>query len=484
MAEIGMHRTRWIVDMKICCIGAGYVGGPTMAMIAKQCPEIQVHVVDLNESRIAAWNSSQLPVYEPGLDEVVREARDRNLFFSCKVDSAIAEADIIFISVNTPTKAFGQGAGRAANLEFVEKCARQIARVSKGHKIIVEKSTVPVRTAAAVRQILASEANNATFDVLSNPEFLAEGTAVADLLQPDRVLIGGDGASAVEKLADIYARWVPRERILTTNLWSSELSKLTANAFLAQRVSSINSISALCEATGADVDEVARAIGSDSRIGPKFLKASVGFGGSCFQKDILNLVYLCEHFGLPEVAHYWEQVVLMNQYQKSRFSRQIASSMNNTLSDKKIAIWGFAFKKDTNDTRETPAIDVCIDLIGERARLAIYDPQVDAKTIMHDLRKALAERGRQGELDWLVDHVQVVEDPYVAADQAQAVAVLTEWDQFRSIDPGRLSDRMVGPKLIFDGRRVIDADRMNRAGLSVYRIGQGFRWAHTASSGA
>jgi UDPglucose 6-dehydrogenase len=269
-----------------------------------------------------------------------------------------------------------------------------------------------------------------------------------------------------------------------TNLWSSELSKLTANAFLAQRVSSINSISALCEATGADVDEVARAIGSDSRIGPKFLKASVGFGGSCFQKDILNLVYLCEHFGLPEVAHYWEQVVLMNQHQKSRFSRQIASSMNNTLSDKKIAIWGFAFKKDTNDTRETPAIDVCIDLIGERARLAIYDPQVEAKTILNDLRKALSERGRQGELDWLGDHVQVVEDPYVAADQAQAVAVLTEWDQFRSVDPGRLSQRMIGPKLIFDGRRVIDADRMNRAGLSVYRIGQGFRWAHAASSGA
>jgi UDPglucose 6-dehydrogenase len=315
--------------LRICCIGAGYVGGPTMAMIAKQCPDISVHVVDLNAQRIGQWNSDTLPVYEPGLDEVVKEARGRNLRFSTDVDQAIQDADIIFIAVNTPTKSFGIGAGRAANLEFIEKCARQIARCSQGHKIVVEKSTLPVRTAEAVKRILSSAGNGATFDVLSNPEFLAEGTAVEDLLKPDRVLIGGESDAAVETLASVYGRWIPRDRILTTNLWSSELSKLTANAYLAQRVSSINAISALCEVTGADVDEVARAIGMDSRIGPKFLKSSVGFGGSCFQKDILNLVYLCEHFGLREVAAYWEQVVVMNDYQKRRFSTRIVRTMFN-----------------------------------------------------------------------------------------------------------------------------------------------------------
>ncbi|MGB0758362.1 MAG: nucleotide sugar dehydrogenase, partial [Rubripirellula sp.] len=344
--------------MKICCIGAGYVGGPTMAMIAKQCPDIPVHVVDLNQERIDAWNSDHLPIYEPGLDDVVKEARGRNLTFSTRVDDAIQEADIIFISVNTPTKTFGIGAGRAANLEFIEKCARQIAKNATGHKIVVEKSTLPVRTAEAVKRILSSECSGATFDVLSNPEFLAEGTAIDDLLNPDRVLIGGESEAAIETLCSVYARWIPRDQILTTNLWSSELSKLTANAFLAQRVSSINAMSALCEATGADIDEVARAIGSDSRIGPKFLKASIGFGGSCFQKDILNLVYLCEHFGLREVANYWEQVVVMNDYQKRRFSEDIVKTMFNTVSDKKIGIWGFAFKKDTNDTRESAAIYV------------------------------------------------------------------------------------------------------------------------------
>ena len=331
--------------VKICCIGAGYVGGPTMAMIAKQCPDIDVHVVDLNQARIDQWNSDELPIYEPGLDEVVREARGRNLKFSTQVDSAISDANIIFIAVNTPTKSFGIGAGRAANLEFIEKCARQIAKCSKGHKLVVEKSTLPVRTAEAVKRILSSSANGATFDVLSNPEFLAEGTAIQDLLHPDRVLIGGESVEAVERLAQVYARWIPRDRILTTNLWSSELSKLAANAFLAQRVSSVNAISALCEATGADVDEVAKAIGTDSRIGPKFLKASVGFGGSCFQKDILNLVYLCEHFGLREVAEYWEQVVVMNDYQKRRFSERIVRTMFNTVSDKKIAIWGICLQE-------------------------------------------------------------------------------------------------------------------------------------------
>jgi UDPglucose 6-dehydrogenase len=344
-----------------------------MAMIAKQCPDIHVHVVDINQARIDAWNSDNLPVYEPGLLEVVSESRDRNLQFSTQVEKSVAAADMIFICVNTPTKTFGIGAGRAANLEYVEKCARLIASVSHGHKIVVEKSTLPVRTAEAVKRILSTSGNGGTFDVLSNPEFLAEGSAIEDLLSPDRVLIGGESPVAIQSLVNVYARWVPRDRILTTNVWSSELSKLAANAFLAQRVSSINAISALCEATGADVDEVARAIGTDSRIGKKFLKASVGFGGSCFQKDILNLVYLCEHFGLKEVADYWEQVVVMNDYQKRRFAQNIVRTMFNTVSDKKIALWGWAFKKDTNDTRESAAIYVCRDLLHERARLAIYD---------------------------------------------------------------------------------------------------------------
>ena len=461
--------------MKICCIGAGYVGGPTMAMIAKQCPEISVHVVDLNQARIDAWNSDNLPVYEPGLDGVVREARGRNLTFSTRVDDAIDEADMIFISVNTPTKTFGIGAGRAANLEFVEKCARQIARNAKRHKIVVEKSTLPVRTAEAVKRILSSEGNGVTFDVLSNPEFLAEGTAVDDLLNPDRVLIGGESPQAIEALCEIYATWIPRERILTTNLWSSELSKLTANAFLAQRVSSINAISALCEATGADVDEVARAIGTDSRIGSKFLKASVGFGGSCFQKDILNLVYLCEHFGLREVAAYWEQVVAMNDYQKRRFSERIVKTMFNTVSDKKIAIWGFAFKKDTNDTRESAAIYVCRDLLRERARLAIYDPRVSDRQIRDELTRACADRNgevSQIDRDMIANNVTVVNDPYQAAEEAHAIGVLTEWDEFKSLDFERVYDSMFRPAFMFDGRNLLDREKMEAVGFELHAIGK------------
>lgn len=461
--------------MKICCIGAGYVGGPTMAMIAKQCPDIAVHVVDLNQARIDAWNSDELPVYEPGLHEVVVEARGRNLTFSTNVDEAIAEADMIFISVNTPTKTFGIGAGRAANLEFIEKCARQIARCSTGHKIVVEKSTLPVRTAEAVKRILASAPNGATFDVLSNPEFLAEGTAVEDLLAPDRVLIGGESEMAIKALCDVYARWIPRERILTTNLWSSELSKLTANAFLAQRVSSINAISALCEATGANVDEVARAIGTDSRIGPKFLKASVGFGGSCFQKDILNLVYLCEHFGLQEVAAYWEQVVSMNDYQKRRFSERIVRTMFNTVSDKKIAIWGFAFKKDTNDTRESAAIYVCRDLLRERARLAIYDPRVTEEQIRAELTYAFTEmQGGLSDTDRrLIDtNVTVVKDGYEAADDSHAIAVLTEWDEFKTLDFKKVYDSMQQPAFVFDGRSLLCRDTMTQIGFEMHSIGK------------
>ncbi|TWU16170.1 UDP-glucose 6-dehydrogenase [Allorhodopirellula heiligendammensis] len=459
---------------KICCIGAGYVGGPTMAMIAKQCPHIEVRVVDINAARIAQWNSDTLPIYEPGLQEVVSECRGRNLFFSTEVDEAIAESQMIFISVNTPTKHFGVGAGRAANLEFIEKCARKIAEVARGHKIVVEKSTLPVRTAQAIKTILGGVSTGATFDVLSNPEFLAEGTAVEDLLLPDRVLIGGESQAAIDALVDVYANWVPKERLLTTNLWSSELSKLTANAFLAQRVSSINSISALCEATEADVDEVATAIGMDSRIGPKFLKSSVGFGGSCFQKDILNLVYLCEYFRLPEVAEYWEQVVKMNDYQKSRFVTRIVRTLFNTVSDKKIAIWGFAFKKDTNDTRESAAIYVCRDLLRERAKLSIYDPRVSPEHI----RRELADAMRNGDAELnatstklLAENVEIVSDVDTASRDAHAIAVLTEWDEFTNANFQQIHDNMKKPAFLFDGRNLLKDLPLSEHGFDYHGIG-------------
>ncbi len=453
--------------MNICCIGAGYVGGPTMAKIAQKCEDIQVTVVDINATRIAAWESEKLPVYEPGLLETVKEARGRNLFFSTDVDSAIDAADIIFISVNTPTKTYGIGAGKASDLKYVEKCARQIAKVAKTDKIIVEKSTLPVRTAESVKRILDAYGNGRTFQVLSNPEFLAEGTAMADLDNPDRVLIGGekDAASqkAVQTLVDVYARWVPREKIITTNLWSSELSKLTANAFLAQRISSVNSISALCEATGADVDEVAYAIGLDSRIGPKFLKSSVGFGGSCFQKDILNLVYLCNHFGLTEVADYWESVVKMNDYQKRRLSKRIVSALFNTVSDKRIAVFGFAFKKDTNDTRESAAIYVCKDLLEEGARLAIYDPKVDQLQIYQDLG-----------LDLNSDQITICADQYEAARGAHAIALLTEWDAFlpENTDYAQIRAEMEKPAFFFDGRNLTNLDEMRALGFESHGIGK------------
>ena len=464
-------------EMNICCIGAGYVGGPTMAMIAKQCPDIKVNVVDINQARIDAWNSDELPVYEPGLHDVVSEARGRNLHFTTEVAESIRRANMVFISVNTPTKTYGMGAGRAANLEFVEKCARMIAESSDdGHKIIVEKSTLPVRTAQAVKRILAASARpGATFDVLSNPEFLAEGTAVEDLLEPDRVLIGGESDDAVGALADVYGRWVPKERILTTNLWSSELSKLTANAFLAQRVSSINAISALCEATEADVDEVAAAIGTDSRIGPKFLKASVGFGGSCFQKDILNLVYLCEHFGLPEVAAYWEQVVSMNDYQKRRFTQRIIKTMFNTVSDKKIAMWGFAFKKDTNDTRESAAIYVCRDLLEERAKVTIYDPQVSLDQIRADLRYVMAQDRRRStdNFEELIEsNITVASSAEEAATDAHAVAVMTEWDCFKDLDFDAVHASMHKPAFLFDGRNLLDHSKLRDVGFEVHAIGK------------
>ncbi|MAV39411.1 MAG: UDP-glucose 6-dehydrogenase [Puniceicoccaceae bacterium] len=451
--------------MKICCIGAGYVGGPTMAVIAQKCPHIEVTVVDINEKRIAEWNSDNLPVYEPGLDAVVQECRGKNLFFSSDVNKAILESEMIFLSVNTPTKTFGIGAGRAADLRFVERCARQIAEVSQGDKIVVEKSTLPVRTAQSIKQILTANAEGRNFQILSNPEFLAEGTAIQDLESPDRVLIGGDpseaGQAAVQQLVDIYKHWVSEEKIITTNLWSSELSKLTANAFLAQRISSINSISALCEATGANVNEVAHAIGKDHRIGPNFLKASVGFGGSCFQKDILNLVYLCEHFGLPEVAAYWNTVIEMNDYQKRRFSQNVLSHLFNTVTDKKIALFGFAFKKDTNDTRESAAIYVGRDLLEERAQLAIFDPKVSEKQIRKDLL-----------VDESDSSVSVYSDPYEAAQGAYAILVLTEWDLFKDLDYEKIYQGMRKPAFIYDGRNILDLNTLRDLGFEAQGIGQ------------
>ncbi len=452
--------------MKICCIGAGYVGGPTMAMIALKAPDIEVRVVDMNASRIAAWCSDTLPIYEPGLAEVVKKTLGRNLHFSTDVKGGIEAADIVFVAVNTPTKSYGVGAGRAADLRFIESVARTIAECATGPKIIVEKSTIPVKTAETIKDILAANGRGVKFQVLSNPEFLAEGTAVADLLNPDRVLIGGErtpeGAAAVATLSDVYARWVPRDRIITTNLWSSELSKLVANAFLAQRISSINSISALCEATGADVDEVANAIGRDSRIGPKFLKASVGFGGSCFQKDILNLVYLCEHFGLPEVASYWEGVVKMNDWQKHRFTTRIVRALYNSIADKKIAVLGFAFKKDTNDTRESPAIAVCRDLIAEQARVSVYDPKVPADEIRRDIL------GK----DAASPQLTVVTDAYKAVEGAHALAIATEWDEFKTLDFPRIFGLMSKPAFIFDGRNILDLQKLRDIGFRASGIGK------------
>lgn len=458
---------------KICCIGAGYVGGPTMAVIAQKCPHIQVTVVDLNAQRIALWNDpnpENIPIYEPGLSEVVQEARGRNLFFSTDVDQAIAEADMIFISVNTPTKTYGTGRGQAADLKYIELCARQIARVSKTDKIVVEKSTLPVRTAEAIQSILHNTGNGVKFQILSNPEFLAEGTAVADLLQPDRVLIGGDttpeGQKAIEALVSVYAQWVPKDRILTTNVWSSELSKLVANAFLAQRVSSINAISELCEKTGANVNEVARAIGMDSRIGPKFLKSSVGFGGSCFQKDILNLVYIAKSYGLHEVADYWEQVILMNDHQKRRFSKNIVATLYNTVADKKIAFLGWAFKKDTNDTRESAAIYVANDLLFEQAQLAVYDPKVSQEQMLSDLNYLQTRSESENER-----MVTAFDDPYAACEGAHAIAVLTEWDEFRTYDWQRIYEKMNKPAFVFDGRNLLDKKALETIGFKYQAIG-------------
>jgi UDPglucose 6-dehydrogenase len=447
---------------RILCIGAGYVGGPTMAVIADRCPSVEVTVTDTNKERINAWNSDSLPIYEPGLDAIVARTRGRNLFFSTDLATGIRSADIIFVSVNTPTKSFGEGAGRAADLQYWEKTARDILAYADAGKIVVEKSTLPVRTAAAMARILNSNGKGLRFQVLSNPEFLAEGTAIRDLEQPDRVLIGSeetpDGIRARRAVVDLYSNWVSPDRIIESSVWSAELSKLTANAFLAQRISSINSISALCEKTEADIDHVAHAIGTDSRIGPKFLKASVGFGGSCFRKDILNLVYIAESYGLPEVARYWESVVRMNDWQEARFVRNMLAAMFNTVAGKRIALFGFAFKANTGDTRESPALAVARDLLAERAHVVITDP------------KALGNaRANVARLEGTVDFE---EDPYQAASGAHAVAVLTEWELYRTLNYRRIFEGMVKPAFLFDGRNILDHEALASIGFNVFPVGK------------
>jgi UDPglucose 6-dehydrogenase len=449
-------------EKNILCIGAGYVGGPTMAMIAAKCPQYKVLVVDIDKAKIDAWNSDHLPIYEPGLDEVVKKARNKNLFYSPEIEKGIEEADIIFVSVNTPTKTFGQGAGKAADLQYWEKTARQILEHAKGNKIVVEKSTLPVRTASAMERILNENTKHIRFDVVSNPEFLAEGTAIRDLEHPDRVLIGSretpEGIKARKEIVEIYAKWVPRERIIESNVWSSELSKLVANAFLAQRISSINSISALCERTEADVDEVAYSIGMDSRIGSKYLKASVGFGGSCFKKDILNLVYICESYGLEKVARYWESVVEINEWQEYRFIQSMLGNMFNTVAGKRIALLGFAFKANTGDTRESPAIFVAQGLLEEQAEVVVSDP----KALQNAKRDLKAFEGR----------VTFEPDPYKAAKGAHAIAIITEWDLYRDLDYERIFKSMVQPAFVFDGRNILDHKRLFEMGFNVIAIGK------------
>jgi UDPglucose 6-dehydrogenase len=459
---------------EICCIGAGYVGGPTMSVIANQCPEIKVTVVDINQERIDDWNDadlSKLPIYEPGLKEVVAQSKGKNLFFSTEIDKAIDRAQMIFISVNTPTKTYGKGKGQAADLKYIELCARNIARVAKDDKIVVEKSTLPVRTAQAIKNILENTGSPVNFEILSNPEFLAEGTAINDLLNADRVLIGGDdtpsGQMAKDALSAIYEHWLPKERILQTNVWSSELSKLVANAFLAQRVSSINSISALCEKTDANIQEVAKAIGFDSRIGPKFLQSSVGFGGSCFQKDILNLVYIARNYGLHEVADYWEQVILMNDYQKRRFADNIVTTLYNTVSGKKIVFYGWAFKKDTNDTRESAAIYVADALLEEKAEIFVYDPKVTEKQIYADLDYLKTREPTENRR-----LLKVIREPIETTKEAHAIAILTEWDEFKTYDWEKIFNNMLKPAFVFDGRRLLDGGKMNTIGFKYYKIGQ------------
>ena len=451
------------VNKTILCIGAGYVGGPTMAVIADKCPDYKIIVADINGQRIREWESDELPIFEPGLLEVVKRTRGINLFFTTDINSAIKEAGIIFVSVNTPTKTFGEGAGKASDLQYWELTARNIVEQAESNKIVIEKSTLPVRTAEAMSRILHSNKKGLKFEILSNPEFLAEGTAIKDLENPDRILIGAmetpEGQKALQNIVDIYAHWIPREKIVTTSVWSSELTKLVANAMLAQRISSINSISALCEKTDANIKEVSKGVSMDSRIGSKFLNASVGFGGSCFKKDILNLVYLCEYYNLPEVGRYWEQVVLMNEYQKKRFTHKIIKNMFNTLADKKIALFGFAFKAYTGDTRESPAIYVSELLAEEHAKLSIYDPKA--------LRNAKIDLAQLNNAD-----IEYSNDPYSTAKNAHAILIMTEWNEFKDYDYKKIFESMKKPAFIFDGRNILDHQTLYTIGFNVYPLGQ------------
>ena len=460
----------------ICCIGAGYVGGPTMAVIAYKCPDIRVTVLDINKKRIDAWNNkdiSKLPIYENGLSEIVDKVRNKNLFFSTDIEKVIKDSQMIFMAVNTPTKTYGEGKGMAADLTYIEKCARTIAEFSDENKIVVEKSTLPVRTAEAIKTILKSN-GKVEFEVLSNPEFLAEGTAIEDLFNSDRVLIGGDqtneGINAISKLVEIYSRWIPTNKIITTNLWSSELSKLVANAFLAQRISSVNSISALCEVTGADIGEVSFAVGKDSRIGDKFLNASVGFGGSCFKKDILNLVYLCQYYGLYEVAEFWMQVVKINTYQKNRFTKKIIKALFNTVNDKKIVILGWAFKKDTNDSRESASIKVACNLLIEGAKIYVYDPKVSEDKIKNDISLYCLEKGISN--NDIIKNLKVIKDPIIGLEKAHAFVVLTEWEVFKNLDFNKIYKIMLKPAFVFDGRKILNQRKLQNIGFKSYEIGK------------
>ena len=455
----------------ICCIGAGYVGGPTMSVIADKCPHLVVNVVDLNEERINLWNSddiSKIPIFEPGLQEIIERVRNKNLFFTTEIEKTIRNSDMIFISVNTPTKTKGIGAGKASDISWVEACTRQVAKYSVGETIVVEKSTIPVRTAEAIKAILENSKRDnqdkCSFSVLSNPEFLAEGTAIKDLQNPDRILIGGDDASSIQSLKDIYLNWVKEEKIITTNLWSSELSKLTANAFLAQRISSINAMSALCEVTGANVQEVKEAIGLDTRIGSKFLNAGPGFGGSCFKKDILNLTYLCEHFGLPEVASYWEQVISINEWQKYRIYKLVINKLFGNVNKKKIAILGFSFKADTNDTRESPAIFICKQLLNEGAIVRIHDPKVDEAQISFEL----GDFGKENSLNWSFSR-----DLANIFDNVEAIVILTEWEVYKEINWDLVNDKIMNPAWLFDTRRIVNPDKIKNCDFKFWQVGLG-----------
>tara|TARA_B100000575_G_scaffold207898_1_gene169212 strand:+ start:2258 stop:3667 length:1410 start_codon:yes stop_codon:yes gene_type:complete len=464
----------------ICCIGAGYVGGPTMAVISQKCPFIKVNVVDKDSNKIDKWNSTnlnELPVYEPGLSEIIKNVRGKNLFFSNDIEKAVKNADMIFLAVNTPTKSYGEGKGMAVDLKYVENSARLIAKFSKSPKIVVEKSTLPVRTAEAIEKILKSENPSVKFEVISNPEFLAEGTAIKDLFKSDRVLIGGhkskSGQKAVNSLVKIYNNWIPNDKIVTTNLWSSELAKLVSNAFLSQRISSINSISALCEATGADVDEVSRAVGKDKRIGSEFLKASVGFGGSCFQKDILSLVYLCQHYNLNEVANYWESVIKINNYQRERFSKKIIQTLFGSVTEKTVTILGWAFKKNTNDSRESSSIYISSKLIENGADIKVYDPKVSKKRILEDLKENWKNKGFQKEnIKENITKIKILPNPTEACENSSAICIITEWEEFVNLNWKIIYKNMKRPAFLFDGRNILSKDKLKKIGFEIYQIGK------------